>query len=100
MLPYRRPRKPRARRLDSHGPSPPRHSDPVPETPPEAGPRDPEPKEANGPFARLSLGGLGLLILLLMATLIWYGHRNGHPSGACLGTGTCLAHPRNPSPGS
>ena len=92
MLPYRRPRKLRARRLDSHGPAP-RHPGPGPETPPEADPRDPEPEGANGAFARLSLGGLGLLILLLLAALTWYGHRNGHSSGACLGTGECLMPP-------
>lgn len=99
MLPYQRPRKPRARRLDSHGPAPPRLPDPVPEKPPETSLQNPEPEGANGPFARLSLGGLGLLVLLLLAALTWYGHRNGHPSGTCLGTGGCLVQPRNPSPG-
>lgn len=95
MLPYRRPRKPRARQLVGRGPAPPPSPEQASAPPAEVGPQDPEPEGANGPFARLFLGGLGLLILLLLAALTWYGHRNGHPSGTCFGTGDCLpAHRR------
>lgn len=93
MLPYRRPRKPRARQPGARGPAPPHPPEQAPQPPAGTAPQDPEPEGANGPFARLFLGGLGLLILLLLAALTWYGHRNGHPSGTCLGTGECLAQP-------
>ena len=93
MLPYQRPRKPRARHSGGSDPALPHPPEKVPQ--PSAGPppQDSEPEGANGPFARLSLGGLGLLILFLLAALTWYGHRHGHPSETCLGTGECLPRP-------
>ena len=93
MLPYQRPRKPRARHSGGSDPAPPHPPEKVPQPPAGLPPQDAGPEGANGPFARLFLGGLGLLILLLLAGLTWYGHRNGHPSGTCLGTGECLMPP-------
>lgn len=90
MLPYQRPRKPRARHSGGSDPAPPHPPEKGPQQPAGPSPQDSEPEGANGPFARLSLGGLGLLILLLLAGLTWYGHRHDHPSGTCLGSGECL----------